>query len=102
MEIPHSQLSKEVLDAVIEEFITREGTDYGDRVISLDDKVEQVRVQLDRGDVFLSFDPLSQSCSFSRVNSVRPCKVLTRKRANRTLRDSCHKARVVNWKKFGG
>jgi uncharacterized protein YheU (UPF0270 family) len=40
MEIPHSQLSKEVLDAVIEEFITREGTDYGDRVISLDDKVE--------------------------------------------------------------
>tara|TARA_B110000027_G_scaffold89587_1_gene94817 strand:- start:1194 stop:1442 length:249 start_codon:yes stop_codon:yes gene_type:complete len=62
MEIPHSQLSKEVLDAVIEEFITREGTDYGDRIVSLDDKVEQVRGQLDRGDVFLSFDPLSQSC----------------------------------------
>ena len=57
MEIPHSQLSKEVLDAVIEEFITREGTDYGDRVISLDDKVEQVRGQLDRGGCFSQFRP---------------------------------------------
>ena len=62
MEIPHSQLSNAVLDAVIEEFITREGTDYGDRIIGLDEKVEQVRAQLDRGDIFLSFDPLTQTC----------------------------------------
>ena len=62
MIIPWTSLSEDALRGVIEEFITREGTDYGDRVISLDDKVEQVRGQLDRGDVFLSFDPLSQSC----------------------------------------
>ena len=30
MEIPHSQLTDEVLEAIIEEFITREGTDYGE------------------------------------------------------------------------
>jgi uncharacterized protein YheU (UPF0270 family) len=62
MEIPHSQLTDEVLEAIIEEFITREGTDYGDCVLELADKVVQVKEQLNRGDVFLSFDPLTQSC----------------------------------------
>lgn len=62
MEIPHSQLTDEVLEAIIEEFITREGTDYGDCVLELADKVVQVKEQLSRGDVFLSFDPLTQSC----------------------------------------
>ncbi len=61
MEIPHSQLTDEVLEAIIEEFITREGTDYGDCVLELADKVVQVKEQLNRGDVFLSFDPLTQS-----------------------------------------
>jgi uncharacterized protein YheU (UPF0270 family) len=62
MEIPYSQLTDEVLEAIIEEFITREGTDYGDCVLELADKVVQVKEQLNRGDVFLSFDPLTQSC----------------------------------------
>ena len=51
MEIPYAQLSKEVLEAVIEEFITREGTDYGEVELSLADKVDQVREQLRRGEV---------------------------------------------------
>lgn len=62
MEIPYTQLSDPVLDAVIEEFITREGTDYGHQETSLAKKVEQVRRQLAKGDVFLSFDPLTESC----------------------------------------
>ena len=62
MEIPYAQLSEEVLEAVIEEFITREGTDYGEVELSLADKVDQVREQLLRGEVFLSFDPLTESC----------------------------------------
>ena len=62
MEIPHSQLTDEVLEAIIEEFITREGADYRDCVLELADKVVQVKEQLNRGDVFLSFDPLTQSC----------------------------------------
>jgi uncharacterized protein YheU (UPF0270 family) len=62
MEIPHSQLAVEVLDAIIEEFITREGTDYGGCDLELAEKVAQVREQLNRGDVFLSFDPLTRTC----------------------------------------
>ena len=62
MEIPYAQLSEEVLEAVIEEFITREGTDYSEVELSLANKVDQVREQLRRGEVFLSFDPLTESC----------------------------------------
>jgi uncharacterized protein len=35
MVIPVSQLQEETLNNILEEFITREGTDYGDYEISL-------------------------------------------------------------------
>jgi hypothetical protein len=50
---------------VIEEFVTREGTDYGHVEVSLDDKVAAVRRQIDRGEVVLLFDPKAE-----RVNLV--------------------------------
>lgn len=62
MEIPHTQLSADVLRAVIEEYITREGTDYGDREYTLDEKVEQVKNQLQRREVLISYDPDTQTC----------------------------------------
>jgi uncharacterized protein YheU (UPF0270 family) len=35
--------------ALLEEFVTRDGTDYGEREISLATKVAQVQRQLDQG-----------------------------------------------------
>ena len=49
IEIPYTRLKADTLQAVIEEFILREGTDYGAHEISLDDKRAQVRHQLDKG-----------------------------------------------------
>lgn len=43
--------------------MTREGTDYGLYEVSLATKVEQVRRQLERGQVVIVFDPLSESVS---------------------------------------
>ena len=63
MIIPHQQLSSEALQGLIEEFITREGTDYGAVEVSLAQKVDQVKRQLDRGDVVIVFDPASESVS---------------------------------------
>lgn len=63
MEIPYSQLSEEALLAVIEEFITREGTDYGEREYSLQQKIEQVKAQLALGDIIINYDVDSQSCN---------------------------------------
>ncbi|MDG1772096.1 MAG: YheU family protein [Oceanicoccus sp.] len=63
IEIPPGQLSEEVLRAVIEEFITREGTDYGLQDYSLEQKVLQVKRQLDSGRVVIAYDPVSESCT---------------------------------------
>ncbi|HEY7884730.1 MAG TPA: YheU family protein, partial [Cellvibrionaceae bacterium] len=49
MIIPHQQLEADTLKALLEEFITREGTDYGASVIPLATKVEQLQRQLTRG-----------------------------------------------------
>lgn len=63
MIIPHEQLSSDTLQGLIEEFITREGTDYEQEEVSLDTKVAQVLRQLQRGDVVIVFDPSSESVS---------------------------------------
>lgn len=47
--IPYDKLSPEVLQGLIEEFVTRDGTDYGAREVSLRSKVAQVRRQLEAG-----------------------------------------------------
>ena len=56
MEIPHRQLSDEALLGVIEEYISREGTDYGHREYSFEEKIEKVRSQLIKGEIKLLFD----------------------------------------------
>lgn len=61
IEIPYTSLAPGTLRAVVEEFITREGTDYGVRERSLEDKVEDVMRQLRRGEVRIWFDPESNT-----------------------------------------
>ena len=63
MEIPWNQLSAQALHGLIEGFITREGTDYGEREFSLTEKVEQVKAQIKRGDVVIVFDAESETCN---------------------------------------
>jgi uncharacterized protein len=54
--IPHTELSAEALQSVVESFVLREGTDYGEREISLDQKVAQVLRQLERGEARIIFN----------------------------------------------
>lgn len=63
MIIPHDQISADALQGLIEEFITRDGTDYGEIEIPLAQKVSQVKRQLERGDVVIVFDSHSESVS---------------------------------------
>lgn len=62
MDIPYTQLDPATLENVIEEFVSREGTDYGHQEYSLQQKVEAVKVQLRRGKVKIVYDETSQSC----------------------------------------
>ena len=59
--VPHTELDADVLRAVIESFVLREGTDYGDREFTLDQKVGRVLRQLERGEARIVFDPQTDS-----------------------------------------
>jgi uncharacterized protein YheU (UPF0270 family) len=59
--VPHTSLSAEALLGVIENFVLREGTDYGSRIVSHEEKVAQVRRQLERGEARIVFDPNDSS-----------------------------------------
>jgi uncharacterized protein len=65
--VPYTELAAELLHAVIESFVLREGTDYGEREFSLEDKVSHVIGQLKRGEAQIVFDPESQSVSIAKV-----------------------------------
>ncbi|MDA0688565.1 MAG: YheU family protein [Proteobacteria bacterium] len=67
MEIPYTALSPDALRGVIEEFISREGTDYGEQEFTLEDKIGQVRSQLESGEVVLTFDEETETCNLVRV-----------------------------------
>jgi uncharacterized protein YheU (UPF0270 family) len=55
--VPHRELSPEALRGVIESFVLREGTDYGEREYTLEEKVDHVLRQLERREAHIVFDP---------------------------------------------
>jgi len=61
VEIPHERLSAATLEQVIESFVNREGTDYGLRERSLEQKVRDVTRQLENGEAVIVFDPEDES-----------------------------------------
>lgn len=56
VELDPGQLSPGALRGLVEEYVTREGTDYGEGDWSLEDKVAQVFLQLERGEARIVFD----------------------------------------------
>ena len=61
VQVPHRELSDEALRGVIESFVLREGTDYGERDVPHDAKIAQVLRQLERGEAKIMFDPVTES-----------------------------------------
>lgn len=70
--VPHTDLAADVLRAVIESFVLREGTDYGEREFSLAEKVARVHRQLERGDAEIRFDPQTASVDIVERQASRP------------------------------
>ncbi len=63
IEVPRDQLGKDILQALIEDYITREGTDYGLKEFSLQQKVAQIEAQLASGGASIVFDPVTETCT---------------------------------------
>ncbi|HXI78976.1 MAG TPA: YheU family protein [Steroidobacteraceae bacterium] len=64
--VPYTELAQELLHAVVESYVLREGTDYGEREFSLQEKVAHVIGQLKRGEARIVFDPDTESVSIIR------------------------------------
>ena len=71
MEIPHDKLNPDVLAKIIEEFVLREGTDYGDSDFSLEDKVAHVQKQLEAKKVHIVFDAETETVSIQTGAELR-------------------------------
>ena len=61
VEVPHTELSADALRGVIDAFVLREGTDYGERDVSHEAKTTQVLRRLERGEARILFDPVTES-----------------------------------------
>jgi uncharacterized protein YheU (UPF0270 family) len=72
--IPHGALAADLLRGVVEAFVLREGTDYGAKEFSLEQKVAHVMRQLERGEAQIIFDPKSQSVDLVNVLATAPPK----------------------------
>lgn len=59
MRIPHTEIQDETLSRVIEEYVTRDGTELSDGHV----KIAAVRQALDRGDLVLVYDSETESCN---------------------------------------
>lgn len=63
MRIPHKQLSPVALRAIVEEFVTRDGTDHS----SVEQRIEVVLRQLDAGLIEVHFDDETETCNIVPV-----------------------------------
>lgn len=61
MLIPYQQLDSATLDNLIEAFVLREGTDYGELEMALAEKVSQIRQQIKAGLVVIVYSELHES-----------------------------------------
>jgi hypothetical protein len=66
VEIPHGEISPDALRRLIESFVLREGTEYGERDFTLEEKVSQVMRQLECGEVRVLFDLATESANLVR------------------------------------
>ncbi|KGK81395.1 YheU family protein [Pseudomonas stutzeri] len=69
MLIPYDLLEPDTLTRLIEDFVTRDGTDNGDET-PLDTRVARVRRALDKGEAVIVFDADSQQCQLALRHEV--------------------------------
>lgn len=61
MIIPWQEIAPETLDSLIESFVLREGTDYGEQERTLTQKVADVKNQLQSGEAVLVWSELHET-----------------------------------------
>ena len=62
-ELSLDDLSPKALRGLLEEFVTRDGTDYGVTERSVEEKIAGVMAQLEKGEAHIVFDPETESAN---------------------------------------
>lgn len=62
MLIPFEDIETTTLIALVESFILREGTDYGDSEVDLGVKTDEVLKQIHQGKILIVFSELHETC----------------------------------------
>ncbi len=61
MIIPWQDIAPETLDSLIEAFVLREGTDYGEQELTLEQKTADVKRQLQCGEALIVWSELHET-----------------------------------------
>lgn len=69
MLIPHTLLDPETLERLLEDFVTRDGTDNGYEA-TLEQRVERLRKQMDKGEILIVFHPDTGDTSLAHRRDV--------------------------------
>jgi len=70
MIIPWQDISPDALDNLIESFVLREGTDYGEHERSLEQKVADVKRQLQSGEAMLVWSELHETVNIMQSKHI--------------------------------
>ena len=71
MIIPLSQISEDILAAIIKEFVLREGTDYGLEERGFERKLKDVKAQLDSGEAVLVYSELHETVNIMSAEAFK-------------------------------
>jgi len=71
MLIPWQQLQPDTLNNLLEDFVTRDGTDNGDET-PVNRRIERARHALEKGTAVILFDPPSGQCQLLLKSQVPP------------------------------
>lgn len=66
--IPINHLNPDTLQNIIEEFVSRAGTDYGEKEVLIDTKIRQVKYQLETGQAVLVYDEETGMCNIFNID----------------------------------
>lgn len=70
MVIPYTSLAAETLQNLIEEFVTRDGTDYGNYELSMTEKVSAVQERLRAGEIVILYIESTESVNIVEKQSL--------------------------------
>lgn len=71
MIIPYTELDTDTLNSLVQSFILREGTDYGNNEVSLDNKTRQILEQIYSNKIVIVYSELHETCDLVPANHLK-------------------------------